>query len=108
MNIYMWDKPERPTEAEVKQQVRDSGLEAMRWTGDAHQHWNGHHHSREKTLWCAAGDITFYVDDKPVHLQAGDKMVLPPETIHTADAGANGVVCYESPPVHDNTSTYID
>lgn len=106
MEITPWADAEPATEARVKQIVRASGREAVRWTGEAGQHWRLHHHGHQKYLWCAAGSITFHVGGRSVRLNPGDAMVLPAATEHAADAGREGVVCFESPPIHDNTTTY--
>ncbi|MBL8160054.1 cupin [Candidatus Saccharibacteria bacterium] len=106
--VIQWSHPEPATEELVKQEIRASGLSAMRWTGEPDKHWLGHWHGLQKTLWCAVGEITFHVNGEDILLTPGDKMILPPETVHSADAGPEGVVCYESPPVHENTSTFVE
>ena len=96
------------TEDSVKDEIRASGLTAMRWEGDPNEHYSPHYHTLTKTLWCAHGDIMFHIDGQDIHLSAGDKMILPDGTVHAADAGPDGVVCYESPPVHENVSVHVD
>lgn len=106
MQISPWPHKAPATEESVKQDIRTSGLDAMRWEGDPHKVYLSHHHTLTKTLWCAVGDIVFCVDGQNVRLVAGDKMIVPAGTMHSAQAGPAGVVCYESPPVHENTTIY--
>lgn len=102
MEIIRWQNPELATEDAVKQDIRHSGLDAMRWEGEPDKPYLLHHHPYTKTLWCAVGNITFHIVSQDVFMGPGDKMVLPANTKHSADAGPQGVVCYESPPVHEN------
>lgn len=105
MHVERWTEPTRPSEDEVKKAIVATGLAAMRWEGEPGKSWTPHRHGREKTLWCAAGDIIFHTTDGVIELYPGDKMVLPAGTVHGADAGEQGVVCYEYPPTHENTKT---
>lgn len=104
MEIIRWQGNEPATETEVKALVRQSGLAAWRWEGEPGKHYPPHHHPHTKTLWVARGAITFYINSETLNLEAGDKMILPANTRHEADAGPEGVVCFEAPPVHDNPS----
>lgn len=104
MEITPWPGPEPATEDTVKQAVRHSGLAAMRWEGEPDKPYLPHYHPYTKTLWCAAGNITFHIGSEDILMQPGDKMVLPAKTVHSAEAGPEGVVCYESPPVHENAT----
>lgn len=103
MEIKRWKSKAPATEADIKDDIRERGLIAMRWEGDPGQSWTPHSHGKTKTLWCAAGDIVFHLNEQDVHLKAGDSMLLPAGIVHAADAGSGGVVCYESPPMHENT-----
>lgn len=107
VQVIHWQRPARANEETVKQDIRASGMTAGRWTGEPNKHWDGHRHSLQKTLWCASGGIVFHVEGSDYHLKPGDKLILPEDTVHSADAGPAGVVCFESPPVHENTTTHL-
>lgn len=106
LTITRWHSDVPAAEAEVKQEVKESGLEVMRWEGESHKPYAPHRHGRTKTLWCAKGEIVFHVNGNDIILRAGDQMILPSGTVHSADAGPDGVVCYESPPLHENTTIH--
>jgi len=48
-------------------------------------------------LYCVDGSITFMLESegKRLELNAGDRMVLPPGTVHSAVAGSEGCTCIE-------------
>lgn len=106
MKLTRWHGDHPPTQHDVKRLVRQSGLAAQRWEGEPGKIYMPHRHGRAKTLWCGAGSITFYISGQAIQLQPGDKMILPRGTVHSAEAGSEGVVCFESPPLHDNTTVH--
>jgi len=48
-------------------------------------------------LYCVEGSITFVLDAGGEHLRLkpGDRMVLAPGTVHSAEVGPDGVTCVE-------------
>jgi quercetin dioxygenase-like cupin family protein len=62
--------------------------------GDRHA---PHSHSYEKVLYCVDGSITFVLEaaGSSLELKAGDRMVLPAGTIHSAIVGPSGCTCIE-------------
>jgi quercetin dioxygenase-like cupin family protein len=48
-------------------------------------------------LYCVDGSITFVLDKsgERLDLKPGDRMVLAPGTVHSAEVGPEGVTCIE-------------
>jgi quercetin dioxygenase-like cupin family protein len=68
------------------------------WSNGPGDHYAAHSHSYEKVLYCVDGSITFNLeaqDGKRIELKAGDRMVLPAGTIHSAMVGPTGCTCVE-------------
>ena len=65
------------------------------WSNDPGDVYGEHSHSYEKVLYCVAGSITFTLADGEIHLQAGDRMVLPAGVRHGAVVGPGGCTCIE-------------
>jgi quercetin dioxygenase-like cupin family protein len=65
------------------------------WSNAPGDRYAEHSHSYEKILYCVAGSITFSLGDRELRLEPGDRMVLPPGTVHGAIVGPNGCACIE-------------
>jgi quercetin dioxygenase-like cupin family protein len=68
------------------------------WSNGSGDRYAAHSHSYEKVLYCVDGSITFALesqDGKRIELKAGDRMVLPAGTVHSAIVGPAGCTCME-------------
>jgi len=67
------------------------------WSNGPHDRYAAHSHPYEKVLYCVEGSITFELEQegKRVDLSSGDRMVLPPGTVHSAVVGPTGCTCIE-------------
>ncbi len=67
------------------------------WSNGPHDRYAAHSHPYEKVLYCVEGSITFVLETegKQVDLSSGDRMVLPPGTVHSAVVGPTGCTCIE-------------
>ena len=67
------------------------------WSNGPGDRYAPHSHGYEKILYCTAGSITFVLeaDGRRLELKPGDRMVLPPGTVHSAVVGPAGCTCVE-------------
>ena len=65
------------------------------WSNAPGDTYADHSHPYEKVLYCAAGSITFTLPGRRIELRPGDRMVLPPGTVHGAVVGPQGCTCVE-------------
>ena len=67
------------------------------WSNGPNDRYAAHSHNYEKVLYCVDGDITFVLEQegRKVALKAGDRMVLPTGTVHSAVVGPSGCTCIE-------------
>jgi quercetin dioxygenase-like cupin family protein len=67
------------------------------WSNGPHDRYAAHSHPYEKVLYCVEGSITFMIEREGnrVDLSSGDRMVLPPGTVHSAVVGPTGCTCIE-------------
>jgi quercetin dioxygenase-like cupin family protein len=80
---------------------------AERWEANSHETFAEHYHPHDKTLWCEEGEITFTIDEETLVFKKGQTFVLPAGTRHSAVAGPNGCVCWESPKLDDNPTIEV-
>lgn len=67
------------------------------WSNGPGDRYAAHSHDFEKVLYCVEGSITFRLEaeGRAVALEAGDRMVLPAGTVHSAEVGPRGCTCVE-------------
>lgn len=82
---------------DLRQRLEQEATDCYEWTNGPHYVYAAHVHPYEKVLYCAAGSITFVLEDegREVQLAPGDRMVLAPGTRHSAVVGPAGVTCLE-------------
>ena len=93
-------QPLEPGEAGVqaaRERLEAAGVEPYAWSNGPRDRYGAHEHPTTKLLICAEGSITFLVgsDEQPVELSAGDGLVLPAGTRHSAVVGPDGCTCLE-------------
>ena len=67
------------------------------WSNGAGDRYAPHSHGYEKVLYCVEGSIRFELENegRTLEMKAGDRMVLPPGTVHSAVVGTHGCTCIE-------------
>jgi quercetin dioxygenase-like cupin family protein len=67
------------------------------WSNGPGDRYAPHSHTYEKVLYCVDGSITFVLEaeGRRLDLAAGDRMVLPAGTVHSAVVGPAGCTCIE-------------
>lgn len=65
------------------------------WSNGPGDRYARHQHAYTKMLYCLSGSIDFILDDRVIHLEAGDRLVLPAGTPHAATVGPAGCSCIE-------------
>jgi quercetin dioxygenase-like cupin family protein len=78
--------------------LRGEATGCYSWSNEPRERYAAHGHSYEKVLYCVGGSITFVLEaegGKQIELRAGDRIVLPAGTIHSAVVGPAGCRCIE-------------
>jgi quercetin dioxygenase-like cupin family protein len=76
--------------------ARTEARDVYSWSNGPHDRYAEHEHPYTKLLYCAEGSIEFRLaDGKTLALDAGDRMVLPAGTRHSAVVGPKGCTCVE-------------
>ncbi len=82
---------------ELLKKLRGEAGGCYSWSNGAGDRYAAHSHDFEKVLYCVAGSITFMLESegRNLELKAGDRMVLPAGTVHSAVVGDAGCTCIE-------------
>jgi quercetin dioxygenase-like cupin family protein len=77
--------------------LRGEATGCYSWSNGPGDRYAAHSHSYEKVLYCVEGSITFALESEGrlLELNAGDRMVLPAGTVHSAAVGPSGCTCIE-------------
>jgi quercetin dioxygenase-like cupin family protein len=77
--------------------LRTEATDCYSWSNGPGDRYAPHTHGYEKVLYCVEGSIRFQLESegRAIELEAGDRMVLPPATVHSAVVGAHGCTCIE-------------
>ena len=98
VSINRWEKEQPPQEAEILRLFEREGLQSYRWSNGPGDFYPEHSHAYHKVIYVLEGSIKFGLPDseQAVVLNSGDRLDLPPNTIHNAVVGPDGVVCMEA------------
>jgi quercetin dioxygenase-like cupin family protein len=79
------------------QKLRAEASGCYSWSNGPGDRYAPHSHGYEKVLYCVDGSITFVLENegRTLDLRAGDRMVLPAGTVHSAVVGGSGCTCIE-------------
>jgi hypothetical protein len=97
-SLTPWPEPEPPSRANLERIFADAGLRPSWWSNAPHDRYGPHSHGYHKVLFCAAGGITFIVPERgELRMRPGDRLDIPPGTVHSAIVGPEGTTCVEAP-----------
>lgn len=96
IELKPWDRQESPSEQTIRAIYRQEGLSPISWSNGPGDRYGTHSHTYHKVLYCVRGSITFVVESSQVHMDAGDRLELPPGTNHSAVVGPRGCTCFEA------------
>jgi quercetin dioxygenase-like cupin family protein len=74
----------------LKAQLEAEGFSVWQWSDAPGATYTPHSHDHDESIWIVAGEISFGALGRELHLVAGDRLMLPQGTVHTARAGADG------------------
>ena len=84
-------------QTELMEKLRAEASDCYSWSNGPRDRYAAHTHAYEKVLYCVDGSITFVLEteSRQIVLEAGDRMVLPMGTVHSAVVGPHGCTCIE-------------
>ena len=96
--VTRWTDTEAPSPETLDGLLCASGLTPSWWSSAPGDRYTAHSHAYRKVLYCARGGIRFTIDDggETIDLGPGDRLDLPPGTVHSALVSPEGVTCVEA------------
>jgi mannose-6-phosphate isomerase-like protein (cupin superfamily) len=96
--VTRWTGRQPPTKADLERLFRDEGLSPSWWSNGPGDTYAPHSHPYHKVLYCASGSITFRLEaaGEELEMNPGDRLDIPPGTVHSARVGDRGVSCTEA------------
>lgn len=85
-----WPGPEAPEESALRGRLEREGFSVFPWRDAPGASYSPHSHDHDESLWVVDGEITFGAGGEELRLAAGDRLMLPRGTLHTARAGPHG------------------
>jgi glyoxylate utilization-related uncharacterized protein len=79
----------------IEERLRTEADDVYGWSNGPGDRYARHAHAYTKVLYCVTGSIDFALDDRVIHLEPGERMVLPAGTTHAATVGPAGCACLE-------------
>ena len=80
----------------IDERIRGEARDVYSWSNGPGDRYGEHTHPYTKLLYCTSGSIDFRTrDGGTIHLEPGDRMVLPAGTAHSAVVGPMGCRCVE-------------
>ena len=86
---------------DIDTRIRAEARDVYSWSNGPGDRYGEHEHAFTKVLYCTRGSIDFRTADRTISLVAGDRMVLPAGTRHSAVVGSAGCTCVEGKLVTD-------
>jgi quercetin dioxygenase-like cupin family protein len=85
------------SQTDLMTRLRSEATGCYSWSNGPGDRYAPHSHTYEKVLYCVDGSIAFNLEaeGRMLELEAGDRMVLPAGTIHSAVVGPSGCSCIE-------------
>src|SRR5262245_42422871 len=90
LEVIAWSDPATPTARELQARLEADGFDVWSWSDGPGFDYKPHVHDHDESIWVVQGEITFGVGGQQHRLGAGDRLMLPAGTVHTAHAGKGG------------------
>jgi quercetin dioxygenase-like cupin family protein len=95
--VQRWTGAQPPSEAEIRRRCAAENLAPYLWSNGPGDAYAPHTHAYHKVIFVVRGSIAFGLPElgQRLHLEAGDRLDLPPGVLHDAVVGSQGVACLE-------------
>ncbi len=85
-----WEERETPEPEALEARLSRDGFAVHEWTDAPGADYPPHSHPHDESLWVVEGEIVFSAEGREFPLRAGDRLMLPAGTRHSARVGGAG------------------
>ena len=82
MKLTRWNREETPSIPLLKKLLKEEGLESFSWTDSRGAYYYPHQHTESEIRWIVKGSMKVRVSTEIVQLKPGDRLDIPPGTLH--------------------------
>lgn len=90
LEVVRWRGDRSPLESDLRSTLESEGYSVFAWSDRAGTTYEPHSHPHDESIWLVRGEMTFGAAGAEHVLRAGDRLMLPKGTVHTAVAGGDG------------------
>jgi quercetin dioxygenase-like cupin family protein len=87
-----WNGEQAPGEGTLRRALEAEGYEVTAWRDPSDRTYESHSHPHDESLWVVRGQIVLRIQGQEFPLGPGDRLMLPRNTVHTAQAGPEGAI----------------
>lgn len=89
--VTRWTASAPPAPEDLEAALEKEGFATYRWNDAAGTRYDDHRHEHREVRWVLRGEITIGVGSERWILGPGDRIDMPPKTLHWAQVGPDGV-----------------
>lgn len=94
IKIQRWSEQSFPEAEDLKQRLLDEGYSVFQWSDAPGTKYGPHAHAEDQSHWIISGELELRVGHETYSLRAGDRDLLPANTIHSAFVPGQKPVVY--------------
>lgn len=94
IEVERWNEEAAPNPAELRQRLQDEGYSVFQWSDAPGTKYGPHSHPEDQSHWILSGELELRVEHDTYTLRAGDRDLLPANTVHSAFVPGDGPVTY--------------
>jgi len=92
--ITLWNEEFPPTREIIEKRMKKEGFSPWPWTDKAGTQYGDHQHENSEVRWIYKGKLIIGTAGETFTLNPGDRLDMPPNTIHWAKVPLTGPVSY--------------
>ena len=94
VKVSRWDRAESPRAGDLEAQLKKEGYRTHSWSDSPGTTYGDHEHAYTEVRWVVSGKIKIGSGDQVFELGPGDRLDMPPRTLHWAEVTSDTPVTY--------------